>query len=217
MDYERVFHETRFECNRLACLQEHMRPRGPGFYLLTVADDAQLRKYRKHKNLLGSSWHGLDQLWMLPPAVRQQVVDDVEENVVLVARHVQREIGCVSGFPRDWRKIYENAEDFAEDLQLFSSQMNLFPECKRLVSKGCIVCANQTNTRCSDCYVTRYCSRECQMSDRQKHKPFCRLIKKTKTNHEEECRWNPSERRMELQHVPSDGVSIGLASLNLDE
>ena len=217
MDYEQVFHETRFELNRAAWCQDILDSRGPGFYLLTVADDRVLRRFRQKKKVLASSWHRLDELWRIPPGLRRDVQDAAPDNVVLVARHVQRQIGNVSYFPRDWRKIHETPEDFAKELEDYRSKMGSFPEKDRLVSEQCVVCGQSTSQRCAACLVTRYCSRKCQKLNYQQHKTFCRLIKKTNLDIEEPFRWDQTEKRIKVQHAPADAVLIGLASLHLSE
>ena len=37
----------------------------------------------------------------------------------------------------------------------------------------CAVCNTPTTTRCSQCNMVRYCSRECQKQDWKKHKKIC--------------------------------------------
>src|SRR6266536_2388050 len=38
---------------------------------------------------------------------------------------------------------------------------------------GCYVCQKPTNTRCSKCHQTYYCSKECQKIDWKEHKKSC--------------------------------------------
>ena len=41
------------------------------------------------------------------------------------------------------------------------------------IKSECSVCKTPTNTYCKGCERMMYCSRECQLNDRQRHKKFC--------------------------------------------
>lgn len=82
-------------------------------------------------------------------------------------------------------KIYSSAkawQDFCNDVvlyyaiqkALYGKEIPMLPSCMapKLGFHQCVRCGKQTSKKCSKC-GTKYCSRECQLYDRQMHKGEC--------------------------------------------
>jgi hypothetical protein len=108
----------------------------------------------------------------------------VDEFQVEALSIVQQGVMLLAILPRTYGGIKFN-------LMLFQHPLSLMPLCKLafncsrsfnglsyLVKEICWTCKSKSvPSRCSGCFVAKYCSRECQVAHYPRHKKFCQMVK----------------------------------------